>query len=78
VHAAAAPVGRAFAVLVVARDPSPAALDDIRRHADRRLPAYARPRRLVGVAELPRTPAGKIDRGEAARRLASDGPESAS
>ena len=78
VHAAAAPVGRAFAVLVVARDPSPAALDDIRRHADRRLPAYARPRRLVGVAELPRTAAGKIDRGEAARRLASDGPESAS
>jgi acyl-CoA synthetase (AMP-forming)/AMP-acid ligase II len=78
IHAAAAPVGRAFAVLVVASDPSPASLDEILRHAELRLPAYARPRRLVPVAEIPRTAGGKIDRSEAARRLASAGRGAAS
>jgi len=69
VRAAAAPVGRAFGVLVVAREGSPGLIAGIRRHAARRLPAHARPRRVLCVDELPLTAAGKVDRVEAARRL---------
>ena len=69
VRAAAAPVGRAFGVLVVAREASPGLIAGIRRHAARRLPAHARPRRVLCVDELPLTAAGKVDRVEAARRL---------
>ncbi len=59
---AAAPVGRAFGILVVVRDGADLRPADLRTHVERRLPAFARPRRILRVAELPRTPAGKIDR----------------
>ena len=39
-------------------------------HAAERLPAFARPRRIVAVEQLPRTAAGKVDRAEATRWLA--------
>jgi len=70
---AAAPLDRAFGVLVVARDPAAFEPDAIRTLAELRLPAFARPRRILGVAELPRTPAGKIDR-IAATRWLSESP----
>jgi len=73
-RAAAAPLGRAFGVLVVARDDSPGLIAEIRRHAARRLPAHARPRRVLRVDELPLTAAGKVDRVEAARRLGETRP----
>ncbi len=66
---AVAPVDRGFGVLVVARDHATFEPDTIRAHAERRLPAFARPRRILGVAELPRTPVGKIDRIAATRWL---------
>jgi acyl-coenzyme A synthetase/AMP-(fatty) acid ligase len=66
---AAAPFERAFGVLVVTEDPSDALLARIRAHVERRLPAFARPRRILRVEDLPRTSAGKIDRAEASRRL---------
>jgi acyl-CoA synthetase (AMP-forming)/AMP-acid ligase II len=75
VRAAAAPLERAFGALVVAREASPALLSEIRRHAERRLPAFARPRRLVAVREIPLAAGGKVDRQSAARMLAGAPPE---
>jgi acyl-CoA synthetase (AMP-forming)/AMP-acid ligase II len=66
---AAVPFERAFGVLVVTEDPSDALLAHIQAHVERRLPAFARPRRILRVEDLPRTGAGKIDRAEASRRL---------
>ena len=68
-EAAAAPWERSFGVLVVVRDGSEALLEQIRAHARRRLPAFARPRRLLPVASIPRTAAGKVDRRAAAEWL---------
>lgn len=68
-EAAAAPWERSFGVLVVVRDPSEALLEEIRAHTQRRLPAFARPRRMVPVASLPRTQAGKVDRRAASEWL---------
>ena len=67
-EAAAAPLDRDFGVLVVPRDGT-VSMDALRAHAAARLPAFARPRRIFAVPELPRTPAGKIDRAEATRWL---------
>jgi acyl-CoA synthetase (AMP-forming)/AMP-acid ligase II len=61
-EAAAAPWERSFGVLVVVRDESDALLEEIRAHAQRRLPLFARPKRLVPVASIPRTASGKVDR----------------
>jgi acyl-CoA synthetase (AMP-forming)/AMP-acid ligase II len=66
---AAAPFERAFGVLVVTEDLSDAFMSRIREHVERRLPAFARPRRILRVEDLPRTGEGKIDRAEASRRL---------
>ncbi len=66
---AAAPVEQAFGVLVVGRAGAMLEPSVIRAHAARRLPAFARPRRILGVAELPRNAAGKIDRAAATRWL---------
>ncbi len=68
-EAAAAPCERSFGVLVVVRDGSEALLEEIRAHAQRRLPAFARPRRLLPVTSLPRTQAGKVDRRTASEWL---------
>ena len=61
-EAAAVPLGRAFGVLVVLRDPSETLLEEIREHAENRLPGFARPRRVLGVLAIPRTASGKLDR----------------
>ena len=66
---AAAPFERAFGVLVVTEDSSDALLDRLRAHVERRLPAFARPRRIVRVDDLPRTGEGKVDRAAASRWL---------
>ena len=58
-EAAIAPEGDSFSILYVARDADPA---DIRTFAQKRLPAFARPRRMIAVEELPRNPTGKLDR----------------
>jgi long-chain acyl-CoA synthetase len=68
-EAAAAPWDRSFGVLVVVRDGSEALLEEIRAHARRRLPVFARPRRVLPVSSLPRTPAGKVDRRAASEWL---------
>jgi acyl-CoA synthetase (AMP-forming)/AMP-acid ligase II len=67
-EAAAAPLERHFGALVVPRS-GRVSVEDLRAHAAARLPAFARPRRIFAVPELPRTPAGKIDRAEATRWL---------
>ena len=51
--------GPAFGILVVSRDASASTLDELRQHARRQLPAFARPRRIVAVAEIPRTRLGQ-------------------
>ncbi len=67
-EAAAAPLERDFGVLVVSRG-GPVEIDELRAYAEKRLPAFARPRRILTVPALPRTPAGKIDRAAAIRWL---------
>ena len=67
-EAAAAPLERDFGVLVVSRG-GPVEIDELRAYAEKRLPAFARPRRILNVPALPRTPAGKIDRAAAIRWL---------
>jgi O-succinylbenzoic acid--CoA ligase len=44
----------------------------LRAHLDARLSPYKRPRRLRFVAQLPQTPAGKLDRAALARTSAAD------
>ncbi len=70
---AAVPLDRSFGALVVAREGAALPVSEIRAHAERRLPAFARPRRILGVPELPRTPGGKIDRVAATRWLTDPG-----
>jgi fatty-acyl-CoA synthase len=71
-EAAAAPWERSFGVLVVVRDGSAALLDEIRAHAHRRLPSFARPRRLLPVSSIPRTASGKVDRLAASQWLSRE------
>ncbi|MGH9366846.1 MAG: class I adenylate-forming enzyme family protein [Thermoanaerobaculia bacterium] len=66
-EAAAVPLGDAFGLLLVAEDSSPAFLAEVREHLARRLPLFARPRRVARVEEIPRTSSGKLDRLAAAR-----------
>ena len=67
-EAAAAPLERDYGVLIVSRG-GPLEIDELRAYAEKRLPAFARPRRILAVPALPRTPAGKIDRNAAIRWL---------
>jgi acyl-CoA synthetase (AMP-forming)/AMP-acid ligase II len=64
---AVAPLERNFGLLVVSR--GSLEIDDLRAFAEKRLPAFARPRQILEVPALPRTPAGKIDRTAASRWL---------
>lgn len=68
-EAAAAPWDRSFGVLVVVRERSDALLEEIREHVRRRLPLFARPRRLLPVSAIPRTSGGKVDRRAASEWL---------
>ncbi|HZA75537.1 MAG TPA: AMP-binding protein [Acidimicrobiales bacterium] len=55
--------GQRVAALVVPADPAaPPTLDELRELAKQELPAYAAPRELVLVPELPRTGSGKLVR----------------
>ena len=63
-EAAAIPLGDAFGLLLVTADASEAFLREVREHISRRLPVFARPRRLRRVPSIPRTPSGKLLRGE--------------
>jgi O-succinylbenzoic acid--CoA ligase len=55
--------GQRVVALVVPRDRSaPPALDDLRDHVKAQLPAYAAPKELELVDELPRAPSGKTVR----------------
>ena len=58
---AIAPQEDSFAILFVAR-PAAGPDVDIRAFAQSRLPAFARPRRVIAVDELPRNASGKLDR----------------
>jgi amino acid adenylation domain-containing protein len=62
--------GRLVAYLVAEAGPEPTA-EDLREHLRARLPDYMVPSAFVFVDELPRTPAGKVDR----RALPSAGGE---
>ncbi len=64
--------GERVAAVVVAADPAaPPGLAQLRAHVRGRLPAYAAPRTLLLVPELPLLPSGKADR-SALRKLAAD------
>jgi acyl-CoA synthetase (AMP-forming)/AMP-acid ligase II len=67
-EAAVAPLDRDFGLLVVSREDS-VEIEKLRDFAEKRLPPFARPRQILAVPALPRTPAGKIDRAEASRWL---------
>ncbi len=67
VEAAAVPLGDVFGLLLVTEDPSEAFLAEVREHLSRRLPLFARPRRLRSVESLPRAPSGKVDLTAAAK-----------
>jgi long-chain acyl-CoA synthetase len=51
--------GEAVKLFVVRTDPSVTA-DDVRRHCEARLTNYKRPRQIEFVADLPKTPVGKV------------------
>lgn len=53
---------RDIEAVVTLREGAAAGVPDILKHARARLPAYAVPRRVIIVEELPRTTGGKIDR----------------
>ena len=59
---AVSPHGEGFAVLFVPRPGEERGTDDIRAFVQRRLPAFARPKKVVAVEALPRNPSGKLDR----------------
>ena len=61
---------RPIAAVVWNGDPA-AAPDDLRRHSARDLSGYKLPDRFVLVAELPRTPSGKLLRGALADQIAA-------
>lgn len=63
-EAAAVPLGDAFGLLLVAEDSTDEFLQRVRGRLSRRLPAFARPRR---VETIPRAASGKVDRRAAAR-----------
>ncbi len=55
--------GQAVVAVVVPRQPgSPPTLDGLRDRVKARMPAYAAPRRVELVDELPRTLLGKVER----------------
>jgi O-succinylbenzoic acid--CoA ligase len=55
--------GRRVVAYVVPADPAtPPSLDELRGHVKETLPAYAAPRELVLVEELPKTAVGKVQR----------------
>src|SRR5690606_677347 len=57
--------GAAVTAVVVPADPDrPPTLEDLRDHVRRTLPAYAAPKRLELVDELPRTALGKVRRAD--------------
>ena len=64
---AAVPIGDAFGLLLVGGDASERFLESMRESLSRRLPAFARPRRLRRVEAIPRAPSGKVDRVAALR-----------
>src|SRR4029453_585811 len=53
---------KAFVVLKPGYDPDPALAEELRLHVRSRLSAHAYPREIAFVAELPKTPSGKIQR----------------
>jgi long-chain acyl-CoA synthetase len=59
---AVSPHGEGFAVLFVPRENAAEGVETIREFVQRRLPAFARPRKVVSVESLPRNPSGKLDR----------------
>lgn len=68
-QAAAVPLANSFALLLEAERPSDAFLKEVRGHLARRVPAFARPRRVLVVPEIPKGAAGKVDRQAALRWL---------
>ncbi|HEY5142606.1 MAG TPA: AMP-binding protein [Solirubrobacteraceae bacterium] len=64
---------KAFVVLAVGYEPSEALADEIKAYVRDRLSAYAYPRRIEFVTELPKTLTGKIRRIELREREMSDG-----
>ncbi|HYX35620.1 MAG TPA: amino acid adenylation domain-containing protein [Oligoflexus sp.] len=50
---------------------------DLSKIVERKLPEYMRPQRYVVVADIPRTPSGKIDRRELTKREAPSTPQPA-
>jgi acetyl-CoA synthetase len=61
-------VVKAFIVLAEAHEPSDELAEDIKRFVRERLSAYAYPRRIEFVADLPKTLTGKIRRIELRER----------
>jgi long-chain acyl-CoA synthetase len=59
---AISPDGDGFAVLFVPRENAGEPGEPVRDFVQRRLPAFARPRRVIAVESLPRNPSGKLDR----------------
>ena len=59
---AVSPAGTGFALIFVPRDGHEDEPETIRAFAERRLPSFARPRKIVRVEALPRNPSGKLDR----------------
>ncbi len=59
---AVSPDGEGFAVLFVPRENAAGGAESVREFVQRRLPAFARPRKVISVESLPRNPSGKLDR----------------
>ncbi len=59
---AVSPHGDSFAVLFVPREGTASLDAEIRSFLQKRLPAFARPRRVLAVESLPRNSSGKLDR----------------
>jgi len=59
---AVSPDGDGFAVLFVPRENAAGTAASVREFVQRRLPAFARPRKVISVESLPRNPSGKLDR----------------
>ena len=59
---AISPDGEGFAVLFVPRENAAGTAASVREFVQRRLPAFARPRKVISVESLPRNPSGKLDR----------------
>jgi len=53
---------KAFVVLAAGYAPSKALHDELQQHVKQRLSAHAYPRQIAFVAELPKTPSGKLQR----------------